>query len=362
MKPSLIIVPFNSLIDDVCDYSDQTIKILNKKGHQVLGIALGNPVSISHDFLKIMRGDFIIKKSSRNHVLKPIMFLPFQRFEFIKRINLIINILIINFAFADSKRKKIMWFFEPKYAKTFLSFLKKDISVYDCVDYFSGNKSLKKENEYVIKNSDKVFVNSSTLKNKYSSLRKDIVKVPLGFYDPKIGLKKTKNKDKQRTFCFIGSIGERIDFNFLNKLLKSRKKDKVFFLGPLSLDKTNKRKFSKLIKEKKISWLGNFTKQETLEKISEFDAGLIPYKKTPFSINSFPMKVMEYFYLGMPVVSSQINELKLFPGHVYFPELDGWNNLGNFLKISDKKSAEKRKIALMNSWDKKVSSILRYLD
>jgi len=74
------------------------------------------------------------------------------------------------------------------------------------------------------------------------------------------------------------------------------------------------------------------------------------------------MKVMEYFYLGMPVISSQINELRLFPEHVYFPELNGWNNLDGFLKKSEKKSVEKRKIALMNSWEKKVSSILRYLD
>jgi teichuronic acid biosynthesis glycosyltransferase TuaH len=361
MKPSLIIIPFSSLIGDVCDYSDQTIKILNKKGHQVLGVALGNPISIYHDFLGVMRGDFIIKKSSKNHVLKPVMFLPFQRLEFIKRINFIINIFIINFVFAKTKKTKIMWFFEPKYGKTFLSFLKKDLSIYDCVDYFSGDKNLKKENEYVIKNSDKVFVNSLTLENMYSSLREDIKKVPLGFHIPKNNFKTLRKSTKNKAICFIGSIGDRIDLNFLKRAIKTRNKDDFIFIGPIKMSPQRKKVFLKLLENKRAYWLGEVSKNELLKLVSSFDIGLIPYKKTLFNINSFPMKVMEYFYLGMPIISSNIKELERFNDHVYFPEKDGWKDLNDFLKKSEDKSVEKKKIALMNSWYKKVSLILQCL-
>ena len=122
-----------------------------------------------------------------------------------------------------------------------------------------------------------------------------------------------------------------------------------------------KKVFLKLLENKRAYWLGEVSKNELLKLVSSFDIGLIPYKKTLFNINSFPMKVMEYFYLGMPIISSNIKELERFNDHVYFPEKDGWKDLNDFLKKSEDKSVEKKKIALMNSWYKKVSLILQCL-
>lgn len=357
---AIIIIPFNSLIGDVCDYADQTINVLTKKNNFVLGIALGNPLSIFSNFKGLLKGDFLLKKSKNFYILKPIMFLPFQRLLLFKKISIILNIFLINLIFLWDKRKKILWFFEPRYSQLFLKFLIKNTSIFDCVDDFSSYENMKKEHNYALVKAKNVFVNSAVLKNLFSKIRKGIIQVPLGFYFSPITLNRVANKTK-KVFCFVGAIGSRLDFKFINQLVNQRQKDDFVFIGPLVFKQSqqkDKKMFLKLVEEKKIIWLDKIEKKQLLNKIKNYDFGLIPYKKTAFNKHSFPMKVMEYFYLGFPVVSTYIESLSNYQDHVFFPDTSGWEKLNNFLQFSQKKRIEKRKIALANTWDKKVEEIL----
>lgn len=366
MKSTIFIVPFNALIDDICDYSTQTMRILAEKKHFIFGIALGDPFSLWHDFSGFLKKSFLIKKSKNYFIFRPIMFIPGQRLELIKRFNLVINIFLLNLFFLNKNSKKIMWFFEPKYSSVFLKFLHRDRSVFDCVDHFSFYENLKTEQQLALKKFDQVFVNSTTLKTAYQQLREDIKKVPLGFYSPPLKLK-TKNQSKKKKLVFVGGIGPRIDFSFIVKLIKSNSNFELTLIGPLLFSTQRpahlklKKLFLKLVAEKKIFWLDKIAKDKVTATISNYDIGLIPYKKTDFNLNSFPMKVMEYFYVGLPVISTFIKELSYYPDHVYFPEVSGWSGLNNFLNKSSLLSSAKRKIALINSWEKKVDQILNNL-
>lgn len=359
---SVFFIPFNSLLGDVCDYSDQTREILAQKKHFVFGIALGNPISPYTNPLSLIRGEFLIKKSANHLILKPVMFFPFQRMDFIKRLNISINIFLINLFFLGDNRRKVLWFFEPTYNKLFVRFLKSNLSIYDCVDAFSYYEKLSAEHNYLLKNSDEMFVNSETLRELYLKQRDGVKVVPLGFYLKKKITFSKQLKNKSKSFCFVGAIGDRLDFKFIKKLVNKRKKDNFVFIGPMTFkNEKNKNQFLQLIENKRVNWFGKINKTDLLEKIKDFDFGLIPYKKTRFDINSFPMKVMEYFYLGMPVISTKIKELQRFEEHVFFPDEQGWNKLGLFLNKSAKNRSKKRKIALNNSWQKKVEKILSSL-
>ncbi|MFZ5438235.1 MAG: glycosyltransferase [Patescibacteria group bacterium] len=367
MKSTIFIVPFNALIDDICDYSTQTMRILAEKKNFVVGVALGNPFSLFHDFSGFLKKNFLIKKSKNYFIFRPIMFIPGQRFELVKKLNLVINIFLLNLAFlSNKKRRRIMWFFEPKYSSVFLKFLYRDRSVFDCVDHFSFYENLKAEHQLALKKFDQVFVNSTTLKKAYQHLREDIKKVPLGFYSPPLKLK-TKNQSRKKRLVFVGGIGSRIDFSFIMKLIESNSNFELTLIGPLSFstqkltDLKSKKLFLKLVAEKKIFWLDKIAKDKITTTVSNYDIGLIPYKKTAFNLNSFPMKVMEYFYVGLPVISTFIKELSYYPDHVYFPEVNGWQGINSFLNKSLVLLSAKRKIALKNSWEKKVDQILNNL-
>ena len=369
MKNSTVFIPFSATLGHVCDYSDQTMKILSRDNF-VVGIALASPFSPWKNIVGFFKQEFLITLSSTLKILKPIMFFPFQRIEWVKRFNIFLNILFLNIFFTSS-RKKVLWFFEPRYTSLFIHFLKYDISVYDCVDYFLENRKTEKEHVFLLKKTQKVFVNSEVLKKKYFPFRKDISVVKLGFSKDQMPLLEIKQKHlKQKTFFFLGSIDWRIDFNFVEKLINNRKKDSFIFIGPQDFKLNNEKEkklhkqFQTLINRKKISWIPALPRKEAIKKVSDFDVGVIPYNLSfPFNVFCYPMKVMEYFYLGIPVISTSIQELKRFPDHIYIPEEKGWSGVASFLESeSFLKQKKRRQIALENSWDKKIHSIMRVLD
>lgn len=371
MKNSLIFIPFNALLEDVCNYSEETIKILSRQ-NTVVGIALGNPFSPWRDIASFLKGSFFKRVSPSYSVLRPVMFVPFQRVEAIKRFNIFLNILLLNIFYFFYKQK-ILWFFEPNYQSLFFHFLSYKKSIYDCIDFFSSIKDLEKEHNFLIKNVQYVFTNSQILKKKYSSMRSDIHAVEAGFAlsgMPRTLATKRKNISKKKTFFFMGSMGWRMDFSFVKKLVEKRKGDRFIFIGPQYFDLKNKkdislkRQFDQLIKKRKIEWIPELPRKKMIEKVAAYDVGVIPYSsKMVFNKFSFPMKAMEYFYLGVPVVSTSIEELKRFPEDIYIPEEQGWRNLNKFLEgETPLKQRKRRKIAFENSWDKKVHSIMKVLE
>jgi hypothetical protein len=77
------------------------------------------------------------------------------------------------------------------------------------------------------------------------------------------------------------------------------------------------------------------------------------------------MKTLEYFFYGKPVVSTPIEELKQFPKFVRIGKttVEWERNIRELLSkpwpINFQK--EERKIAKVNSWDKKLSEITRLI-
>lgn len=367
IKNSVIVIPFNALLTDVCDYAEQTARLLAKE-NLVLGVALGNPISPYRQLGQFLRGQFLPKHWGIR-VLRPVMIVPFQRFELIKRFNLFLNILILNLWLLMANRRKILWFFEPRYLSPFLKWLVVDFSLFDCVDYFTGYKEWQSEQIFCLKKATFVTVNSNILKNKYGSIREDLHQVPLGFSIhamPKMSAFHRLNSPLK--FGFIGAVGERLDFVFLRQLLRHRPKDNFIFIGPQTFtkSKTGERKrslFSAMLKNKRVTWLSQLSREEAWKHAQQFDVGLIPYEaKSLFDRHSFPMKTMEYFYAGLPVLSSLIEELKNYPDLVFMPQLKGWQNLNIFLKTwSAKQKDHQRQIALKNTWKMKLIAIEDYL-
>ena len=217
MKNSLIVIPFNAHLDDVCDYAEQTIRLL-AKSNATLGVALGNPLSLYRDFGAIWRGKFFVTQWGAR-VLRPVMIIPFQRFELIKRMNFFLNIVAINSWLLFRPQPKILWFFEPRYLSLFLRFSIFKLSVFDCVDYFSAYENWHAEQVYCLKKALIVAFNSHTLKRHYQTVRPDTLVVPLGLSVQDMSpILPKKEKRSFLTIGFIGSIGYRIDFKFLNRL------------------------------------------------------------------------------------------------------------------------------------------------
>jgi hypothetical protein len=89
---------------------------------------------------------------------------------------------------------------------------------------------------------------------------------------------------------------------------------------------------------------------------------IIPYNTImDFNRNCFPMKLLEYFYIGLPVLSTPIEEVGRYPELTFISNNpDDWTNMiKHFQKNSwpIKNKIKSRKIAESHSWKNKLSVI-----
>jgi glycosyltransferase involved in cell wall biosynthesis len=88
-------------------------------------------------------------------------------------------------------------------------------------------------------------------------------------------------------------------------------------------------------------------------RMAEFDAAIIPFLEIPLTLATNPLKIYEYFSLGLPVAATRLPEIQLFERLVYL--CDG---PGDFVRQLERAvaerdpslRAERQAIAAQNSW------------
>lgn len=382
---SLIIVFFNTPKDWVCDYCLQTAIYLAKK-NTVLAFLWEDSKSLKEilaDWIKKKKKPAIFWVEKGLIFYRPIHFLPFRRFVLVEKTNLRINILLIKIisSFLILKKRlksKLIWCFDQKFY-LIPDYFKGRLSIYDCVDYSSSIDSkedkLKKNNEKkLIKNSDVVFVNSSTLYRLKKSFHQRVFQVPQGgdmelfLHEEKSSLPQELKKIPHPRIGFIGNINYRLDFPLIKKLAVNNKNFSLIFLGPIVYDgiqdKVSKLQanLKALKKIKNVFFLGKRAKDVLINYLDYFDVCIIPYDISQgFNRYSYPMKVFEYFCRGKPVVSTKIESLmplrpyvKIAKGAISFEReikkifRTGWPK--NYIK-------RQKQLAVANSWQAKIETI-----
>jgi glycosyltransferase involved in cell wall biosynthesis len=69
---------------------------------------------------------------------------------------------------------------------------------------------------------------------------------------------------------------------------------------------------SELSAHSNVRLLGPMSHDEAVRHMVRFDAGLLPYRITPYTAGLAPMKLKEYLAAGLPVVSTSLSEVKRF--------------------------------------------------
>jgi glycosyltransferase involved in cell wall biosynthesis len=372
-RKNLICIPFHAHLDDGCDYVEQTVGILAKT-NIVVGITLGNPINW---FSFIMNHKQLIEHKWNAILVHPLSFIPGQRFQRVKIINYWINAVIIKLVITMKypQYNKLLWIFEPLYAPIFLNIFSTWESLYDCVDYFSARGlSWKRDERYVLARCDRVVVNSLTLFNLHKNVRSDIHVVPLGFANQLFPTRKKiySNKHQQRSLVigFIGSLSYRLDYLLLQKVIANFPHDTFVFVGPILFgvgkdESQLQANIQALLRLPNVQHINYVSKASVVDIIRKFDIGIIPYDlHNDFNRFCFPMKIMEYFSQGLPVVSTSILELVSFSKLLILANsvseyCDAINRvrMGKFIVNPDTLN----KIAQSHSWKNKIDEIMKVL-
>ncbi|ODT79548.1 MAG: hypothetical protein ABS69_07160 [Nitrosomonadales bacterium SCN 54-20] len=120
---------------------------------------------------------------------------------------------------------------------------------------------------------------------------------------PELANKRLLKKNKQPVVGYVGTIGNWFDWDLVIALANSHP-DTIFrLIGPLYTKRP--------ALPPNIFLAPALAHDEALLAMTQFDIGLIPFKKTSLTSSVDPIKFYEYRALGLPVVSSAFGEMML---------------------------------------------------
>lgn len=314
-----------------------------------------------NNWFKSVKGFKEIKKNL--FVFSPIVF-PFPFIKFFYLINLFfINFLLSNwFKSLNFKNHILISFLPTPISYKIKNFSNADLNIYYCANEMKGiqNKNIQidKIEKLFFKESDITFVISNNLKTKASKFSKSVFFLPAGVELNKFNFKKIKKKipiSGKPVIGYIGAITEVFDIDLLEFISKQNPNLNFILIGRVYVNVT------KLKKINNIFFLGEINHSKLPAYLKGFDVGIIPYKVNNFTNSVYSCKLNEYLSMGLPVVSTNLKETKIYnknhkniisiaKDYSKFSEKINENLLNNSqYKINDRVSAAKN-----NSWESRL--------
>ncbi len=405
-----IFIPFYLPWDRPADYQRQTCMVLSRL-HPVFCVAEHESCTLiealTHLFVSNNAGFFVKRISQPKQGLlywvRPIHILPFQRIRWIKSLNTALSIKLTYWWWqlknkpeksienSQSNQYKnrqvklhrpILWIFDPQFA-TCLKWFKDFLSVYDCVDYHRAGAPLELREltahweQQLILQADVFSVNSHALYQAHQHIRLPDLLTVQGFAaneyqtPQQFEKKTTKNTTATPYIGFIGAINHRIDYRLLYQIVKKHPNWQFILQGTIEsetlTDTSWVKQLRSLLKLPNCSHQPAVPRTQLLSILQNWSVGIIPYQsQQPFNHYCFPMKLFEYFFAGLPVVSTPILELKHYRQFVKIADSDiGFAQaIQDFINhpLSPKKRAAQRNQALAHRYEEKIQSIVDFIN
>lgn len=235
-------------------------------------------------------------------------------------------------------------------------------SVFYCVDDYSSMegafKSIPHLEKKLVEKADIVFAVSKFLIETRKTESKEVYFAPQGVNTEHF----TKTEEiagkvkhlKKPVIGFFGLISEWIDLDLIYQSVKAYPDYTFLIIGKSVRD------LSRFNNCRNFVYLGAVDYKDLPEYASVIDVGLIPFEMNNVSIASNPLKLLEYFSLGIPVVSTNLPEVEKFGSLVYTAKDTG--EFINFIQTAVKeKDPDKTKVRVSTakeySWDSVTKKI-----
>lgn len=361
-----------------------------QKGHNVLFV--DPPINTGRVFLKhVLKGEWSVKrvltgnkKDSGITVFSPLDYFPLHKRFSIKHANKI-NSLAKKVFHKD--RKTILWIYNVEIPgiENYISLVHHDLLVYDCVDNYSAfprynNEEKKKwinsQEQMLAQRANVVFATAPGLMEK---LRKHNERV---FYMPNVGdyerfkdaaslrskLPEDMKSIPEPRIGFTGAVDEyKFDKELFKKVALDYPGYSFVIIGPLALKDKEASKDSLGLKGMdNVYLLETKPYNEIVKYVAGFDVALIPYQVNDYTVGGcFPVKFHEELAAGLPVVVTDLPAYSPFENVCYISR--SYNEFSHNIRRaieenSPEKIKQRKKVAKENTWDGKVSNMLKIIE
>jgi glycosyltransferase involved in cell wall biosynthesis len=269
-----------------------------------------------YDFRRIREkaGSSFSRKDTSEDRLKIInpVFFPFHKCRIVRAINKFFIGRQVRQAVKDTKSDKtIMWVSNPM-AAYLTDIVKKDCLIYYCGDDFSQMPDVDKDEvcrqePKLIEESDIIICPSVNLigimeaKGRRDNIHYVPQGVDYGHFEKREGAPVEKLEAiKKPIVGFLGLIAPWIDCRLLSEVARLDESINYCFIGGVEKNAG----VEALAKLKNVYLIDKVPYEKVPDYLSYFSVAIIPFRKIKLSESVNPLKLMEYFALGLPVVST----------------------------------------------------------
>ena len=216
-------------------------------------------------------------------------------------------------------QRPLVWTFLPTpLALDIIDAIEPTLVIYYCIDDFesssSGARLIRQAEDRLLKAADLVFVTSERLRHRVLEQREQVEVLPFAVDFPRFEKERLANQSKPNELVeidspivgYVGGLHRWVDQELLVEAARVLPDVEFVFVGPEQCD------MSKLKAQPNIHLLGFRNYDELPRYIKCFDVGLIPYVLSEYALNVYPTKLNEYLAMGLPVVATNLPEVRKF--------------------------------------------------
>jgi len=229
--------------------------------------------------------------------------------------------------------------------------------VYDLMDHLEGfgvsAPDVLQEEERLLKKADLVVVTSKFLEQRARSMNRHVINLRNAGEYQRFAVRPAKifeDAEKRPIIGYFGEIAEWFDIELVEKLAREQSRALIVLIGR---DRIGARQ--KLSQYSNVVFPGEIAYVSLAFFLHAFRICLVPFKNTPVTIATNPVKVYEYLSAGKAVVSTNLPEIQEFDGLVTIgvSHKDFLEGVRNLMDVATDPIAERarRQFASAHTWE-----------
>ncbi len=220
---------------------------------------------------------------------------------------------------AVGASRPVVWTFLPTpLARDLIAAINPALAIYYCIDDLASSsreaRKIVTSEQALFKEADLVFVTSERLRQRAAQFSARVHLFPFAVNlavfqksrEAREGVPADLAALKRPVAGYVGGLHQWVDQDLLAAVAARLPKVTFALIGPEQTD------VSRLKALPNVHLLGQRPHAELPQYVSGFDCGLVPYRITEYTANVYPTKLNEYLVMGIPVVATDLAEIRRF--------------------------------------------------
>lgn len=215
--------------------------------------------------------------------------------------------------------RPVVWTFLPTpLARAVIADISPALTIYYCIDDLASSspeaRKIVKSEQALFKSADLVFVTSERLRARAAQFNDRVHLFPFAVNLAVFQKSRAENEAVAADLAalprpiagYVGGLHQWVDQDLLAAVAAKLPNVSFALVGPEQTD------VSRLKALPNVHLFGQRPHTDLPRYVSGFDVGLVPYRITEYTANVYPTKLNEYLVMGIPVVATDLVEIRRF--------------------------------------------------